>query len=494
MQMRCNQADHENQSIIGVCIDITCPNLSPYCNFCLPLHAKHLHMLTPLDLINEWISERILQVHNVYNSVQDLKVPFENLLNQFSPYCNFNIDQIPKLGLSEIDKLVKDLGSIQECEKILFRQLNQSIQQIKQIVFEILKTIKDQSNIYKNDNTQIPSNMAQYIIEQPKNLNKLKPNISPIAYEIMNKHSIKQKEFCFAIALNKDRSILAAGCDKSIKIYKFSQGMFKQIQLLNQHQEQVSTLNFMKKTNQLISGDCIGTILIWPSNNNNEWICSQTLQHNGQINCLIINNNEDIIISSSNDKTIKFWTKQNEWICQQTIRDYQSCVYQLSLNEKQNKVISYGYDKLILVIENSQQYKQWMVIQKIQVDCFGIRLCFINDNLFTFQPYKGNQMYIYEMNTVCKQFAQTQHVTVNEGEEGYALFSQQYIKSKQLLVSKHDKYINFIKMTDDNHFKVEQTIQFGSNMLFGYMSDDGEYLIIWNNLSKEISIRKSILE
>ncbi|CAD8149834.1 unnamed protein product [Paramecium octaurelia] len=495
MQMRCISADHRNQSIIGVCIDITCPNLRPYCTYCLPLHAKHLHMLAPLDVINEWVQERILQVHNVQNNIQEFKGSLESLLKQFSTYHNFTIDQIPNLGISQFDNLVRGLGSVEECEKILFRQLDQSIQQVKQIVIQIQNKFKNKTNINKIENTQILHNKNdQFILEQTKNIDKLKPNLSPIAYKLMNKNSIKQLEVCIAVAVNKDCSIVAVGCQKLIKLYEFKQGMLEWIQLLNLHQEEVNTLYFMKKSNQLISGDHSGAILIWSSDNNNQWIQSQTLkQHNGRINCLIMNNNEDTIISSSNDQTIKFWMKQSEWICQQTITDHKHFVLQLSLNEKQNKVISCGWDQLILVIEYSEQNKQWMVIQTIQVDCQGSRLCFINDNLFAFQPKKSNLMYIYEMNNGSKQFTQTKKLTVNQGDDDYVLFPLQYINSKQLLVSKHHKYINLLRKTDnDDEFKVEQSIQFNSQMLFGQMSDDGEYLITWDNASKEIQIRRSI--
>ncbi|CAD8214513.1 unnamed protein product [Paramecium octaurelia] len=481
MQMSCNQADHNNQSIIGVCVDITCPNIRPYCNFCLPLHAKHLHMLTPLDLINEWISERILQVHNAQNNVEEFKVSLEIFLNQVSPYCNFNFDQIPKLGLSQIDNLVKGLGSIELCEKVLFRQLNQSIQELKQIVIEIQKILKNQITISNNDNTQIP----QY-------QHKLKPNLSPIRYQLMKTNSIEQGGSCFAFAFNKDCSIVAAGCSSQIIVYEFRQGMKKQIQLLYEHQKEMGTLNFMKKSNQLVSGDCDGDILIWSSKNNKYWICSQTLkQHNSRINCLIMNNNEDIMISCSNDQTIKFWMKLNEWICQQTITNHENFVYQLSLNEKQNKVISCGKDQLILVIENSEQNKQWIVKQKIQVDCLGYRLCFINDNLFTFQPSTGNLMHIYELHNLSKQFTQTKHITVNQGDDNRVFFPQKYIQSKQLLVIKHDKYINLIRKIDNDQFIVEQSIQFSSKELFGCISDDGEYLITWDDSSDEIQIRRS---
>ncbi|CAD8107081.1 unnamed protein product [Paramecium primaurelia] len=340
----------------------------------------------------------------------------------------------------------------------------------------------------------IKSQLSQ--VQQPSEQQiKSQSNIKSFNYQIINHNSIQQQEYCNVVAFNKDGSILAAGCDNLINLYEFRQGMLKYNQTLNDHQDTVSTLYFMRQSNQIISGDQNGYILIWQNNNNFQWSCSQALkEHKNSINCLIMNNYEDIIISSSDDYTIKFWILENEWICSQTITDHKHCVYQLNMNEQQNKVISCGWDQLILIIEYSEYNKKWMVIQKIKVDCQGLRLCFINDNLFTFQPKKGNLMHVYEMNSVNKQFTKTKNINVNQGDDGYVLFPQQYIKSKQLLVSKHYQNVNLIRQLENDEFKVEQSIQFGSYGLFGQMSNDGEYLITWDYSSKEIQIRKQTEE
>ncbi|CAD8201390.1 unnamed protein product [Paramecium pentaurelia] len=269
--------------------------------------------------------------------------------------------------------------------------------------------------------------------------------------------------------------------------------MMKQIQVLNEHQKWVLTLNFMQKSNQLISGDGHGGgfIVIWSINNNNQWVCSQKIiGHSNQINCLILNNYEDLFISSSHDYTIKFWIKKNEWICQQTITDHTSPVYQISLNDQQDQFISSGSDYKILVIKYSEQSKRWIVIQNIKIDCIGFRLSFINNNLFTFQPQNANLIHFYEMNSECKLFTKSKDITVNQGNDSCSLFPQQFIEDKQVLVSKHDKYVNFIRKTEKDEFKVEQSIQFNTNALFGQLSDDGEYFITWDEQSKEIQIRK----
>ncbi|CAD8091671.1 unnamed protein product [Paramecium primaurelia] len=184
----------------------------------------------------------------------------------------------------------------------------------------------------------------------------------------------------------------------------------------------------MNKSNHFISGSD-KSIIIWSMNQSNQWIFQQKLNgHNNEISCLVLNNNEDLIISGSYDHTIEFWNKQYQWLCQQTIKDHNNMVCGLSLNQQLNKVISCGQDEQILIIEQSQQDSKWIIIQKIKVEQHGYRICFINDNLFTFQPYGIEQMHVYEMNNTNKQYLKTKGILVKGGIDDYFVFPQQLIK------------------------------------------------------------------
>ncbi|CAD8060835.1 unnamed protein product [Paramecium primaurelia] len=405
----------------------------------------------------------------------------DQLLIIDSPICKLNNTKfelsLPKLNqLHLIDQSQFQSNILQELKPLINSKIK------VQVKFKLQSHQQDQEQSIQS---QQPS---QQQIKPPSS----QFNVKPFNYQLISNNPIKQLQYGRCIAINKDSSIVAIGCnDKQIKIYEFKQGMMKLIQELNEHSNYVFSLNFMQQSDQLISGDSGGSIVIWSRNNNYQWNSSQKIKgHSYGINCLILNNNEDLIISSSSDKTIKFWIKQNEWLCQQTITDHTSSVYQISLNDQQDKVISCSSDYKILVIECSQQSKRWIVIQNINVDCQGYRLCFINNNLFTFQPWNGNLMHVYEMNSVSKQFSKTKDITVNQGNDRWQLFPLQYIKQKQILVSKHDKYINFIRKTEKDEFKVEQSIQFNTFGIFGQLSNDGQYSITWDDLSEEIQIRK----
>ncbi|CAD8201388.1 unnamed protein product [Paramecium pentaurelia] len=483
MQITCTQADHQNLQIIGFCIDNTCPNQRPYCHFCLPSHVQHINKLTSQELLSGWIKERILMVQNIQKNVQECKIALDSLINVFLPYNNFNIQQLTELGLQQIDQFIKGLCQMENCEEQLFKQLKQAIDQTKSNTNEIIKKTKNQTNIKQNDNLQ---NRQQ----QPKHICIVEQNQNPFTFDLIKQYSIKQDEWCIAIAFNKDQSIVLAGCNNDIKVFKHVQGKLNQVQLLSEHTDIVNTLNFMKNTNDFVSGSDDSSIIIWQAIGNYQWKCQQKLNgHSDIIYSLLTNNTDDLIISGSD--TIKFWVKQDQWLCQQTISDHTYFVCSLSLNEQQNKLISCSYDSQILVIEQQKLDKKWIVTQKITADQEGQRLCFINDFQFTFQPYCKDQIYVYDMDSNTKKYSMTKQIAVKCSSSGEnCFFPQQYINQKCLLVNKNGNYVNLIRKKGNGDFTVQQSIEFGQFFIYGQLSDDGEYLITWDSGSKEIQIRK----
>ncbi|CAD8127270.1 unnamed protein product [Paramecium sonneborni] len=462
MQVKCIQADHINQQIIGICIDNNCQYQRAFCVFCLPNHGQHLNNFIPIEGFDEWIQQQILilNLNDVQKNVQDCKLVLDRLIAKFIPYFNINVEQ---LGITQIDNIIKSLCQIKVYQQQLFNQLKQSIQQVKLIVDEILK----------NNKTQIKQRINQF--------------------ELMNQNIINQVESCKAISFNKDCSIMIAGCKEKIKIFLHQEGMLNSIQMLSEHTKEVFTLNFMRNNNNFVSGSVDQSIIIWQVNEiNYQWNCQQKLNgHQNWILCLLINNNDDLIISGGCDRTIKFWGNQNQWLCQQTIINHTSNVCSLSLNENQNKLISCSDDQQILVMEQAQLDKKWNVIQQIKVDQYGFRLCFIDDNLFTFQPKCKDQMHVYKLDSNTHNYRKTKEIVVRCGSDRCSrLFPQQYLKSKCLLVNKNGNNINIMTKKENDDFVVEQSIEFSDESIYGQLSDNGEYLITWDSGSKEIQVRK----
>ncbi|CAD8067342.1 unnamed protein product [Paramecium sonneborni] len=486
MQIRCTKIDHQNQYIIGICVDSNCPYQRPYCHYCLPEHNSHLNRLILLELLNDWILKRIHIIEDVQNNVQECKSVLDNLINKFIPYFNINIEQS---GISEIDNLIKGLCKMEICEQQLFNLLKQSTEQIKLIIDEILIIIKSQTG--KKQKIDIQVQQPQLIKEQKYQVNMLQPKLKQFTFELMKQNTIKQDEWCNAIAFNKDCSIVIAGCQEKIKVFKHKDGKMNQIQILSKHKGDINTLNFMKNNNNFVSGSDDKLIIIWEMNENNLWYCQQILnEHSNLIYCVLLNNSDDLIISGSCDSKIKFWVKQNQWLCQQTITDHTESVYSLSLNEQQNKLISCSWDLQILVIEQSQSAKKWNVIQNIEIDQDGFRLCFINDYQFIFQPKFKEQMHIYEIDINTKQFQKTKEITFKCCSDDYCFFPSQYLKSQSLLLNKNGKNVYVIQKNENGYFTIEQSIEFGDFGVYGQLSDDGKFLITWDNSSKEIQIRQ----
>ncbi|CAD8141271.1 unnamed protein product [Paramecium pentaurelia] len=470
MQIRCTQTSNHSQQINVVCIEKDCQNLRFCCPSCIFQHAHHLISLISLERLNEWIKQRIETIFVVQNSISEFKLELNDILN-------LNKKQLLEIGDSRIEVLIKGFWKFDDLVRLQFSLLQQSIYNIRQIVKDVTKCFKD-------------GILQQQSFNQSKGL--LNPQIQDIKLKDFNQpmtQIVQNRDQCRAIAMNKDCSIVLGGYDQYIKVFEHKIGKLKQTQILNEHSSNVITLNFMKKSNHFLSGSCDKIIIIWQMNQINQWVYLQKLiGHDSSIFCLLINTNEDLIISGSQDKSIKFWQKQIKWQYSQSITDHIDIVRSLSLNEGQDKLISCSDDQFILIIQQSLKDKIWSVVQKIQVDYNGFRLCFIDENLFTFQPYCKQQMYVYEMDRNTKLYWKIQDIKVNCGSKNCCLFPQQYIKSKCILVNKNGKFINFMRKKENGEFFNEFSIQFEVDEIFGQLSDDGKYLITWDSYSREIKI------
>ncbi|CAD8122201.1 unnamed protein product [Paramecium sonneborni] len=203
MQIRCIQADHQNQYIIGICIESNCLYQRPYCHACLPNHVQHIHMLITLESLNEWFKRRMIIIKDVQKYSQECKSVLDSLINIFIPYLDINIEQ---LGISQIDNIIKCFCQIEVCEQQLLKQLEQSIQQVKQIINKILKKIKSQIDQEQKIDlyVQQPQILKPLIQKQNNHDCYLKSILKPFTFDLIKQNSIKQDEGCYAIAFNKD--------------------------------------------------------------------------------------------------------------------------------------------------------------------------------------------------------------------------------------------------------------------------------------------------
>ncbi|CAD8214134.1 unnamed protein product [Paramecium octaurelia] len=138
----------------------------------------------------------------------------------------------------------------------------------------------------------------------------------------------------------------------------------------------------------------------------------------------------------------------------------------------------------LFLVEGINQYQYLNIQNRIQSGWFAIM--FIIDNLFTFQSYKGNQMYVYEMNCVTKQFTNTKYITVNKSDDDYTYSLNVILNQNSSL------WASVIILSIQQERQI--MMSFKLKCLFGQMIDDGKYLITQDQASKEIQIRKCIQE
>ncbi|CAD8082830.1 unnamed protein product [Paramecium primaurelia] len=106
--------------------------------------------------------------------------------------------------------------------------------------------------------------------------------------------------------------------------------------------------------------------------------------------------------------------------------------------------------------------------------------------MFTFSPKGKEQMSVYEMNN---EFTKTKDITIKCGSDSICLFPSQCINAKCMLMSKNGEYVNIIRKKQNGDLLIQQSMHFGTKLISGTMSDNGQYLVTWDNKQKQIQIR-----
>ncbi|CAD8129501.1 unnamed protein product [Paramecium sonneborni] len=307
-----------------------------------------------------------------------------------------------------------------------------------------------------------------------------KKSLKPFKYELIN--SVLEQQGAFAFSFSQQSQFLVGG---------YNSGQVRLIQQLQETKTPVCCVSFMNKSTQFISRGDSYTIILWQQDSKNGWICKQKLQgHSSFINCLRINQEDDLIISGSSDKSIKLWRIKNEqWQCSQTINCNQNKILSLCINDSSNQIISCSSENQIIIIQQ-QCDLEWKIIQIIQLDTSGFRLCYINDDIFVFQGNSKEKMNVYERDIQNNQFKLTKEVNVRSSRNCQNYFPQQFIKKKSILVNKNGRFINLLRINCNGDFINEQVLEFDHKFIFGSMTEDGEYLVIYDDQEKKVQMRK----
>ncbi|CAD8196039.1 unnamed protein product [Paramecium octaurelia] len=429
------------------------------------LKTKNWYQLNKLEII---------EISNILSQKNKFEVINEAIKNEFQIY-----------QVQLMKKILNSFKSFQEKLIAAFQQISGEISGGMNI-----------SEINEQTNNSIGENSLQI---QPQNLQLKNQNtqMTQFKYEIINSFKEERVE---TFAFNADYSLVAAGFFDSskINIYEFNQGQIEKIQELRDHEEYIICLKFFKKSNQLVSGSYDKTIIIWEKNNNNLWgLKFKLIGHKQGIFCIAINNNENWIISSSGgsgsgsgDYSIKVWDQDKEWQCIQTL-PHKFEISSFSLSQSNEYLVSCSRkDNSIQIFKLQNNHKNWSLFQKIDIEEWGIKVCFLEGLTFAFQPFNNKKMQIFSINDSNDQFIKKQDVQVEAGNDCYFHFPLQFVQTKLMIVDRNGSKVNIIKKQENGTYVTQLVLDYDANRIFGTMTEDGKFLITWDNKYSQIQIRQ----
>ncbi|CAD8064949.1 unnamed protein product [Paramecium sonneborni] len=328
-------------------------------------------------------------------------------------------------------------------------------------------------------------NSFDYTQNQDKKLEKSK-------YKIINEYKLKNQEIS-SLNFNSHNLILFVGIGKKIKIFKFVKNSLQLIGIYLNNREHFSNIYLMKISNLMISGDSEGYLKVFQLNDMKQTRYIQKFKgHFACLSCIAMSIQENEIITSSVNSTIKFWNQKNNWKCFQTIDKHRDLLLGFSLNEQGNQLISYGFDDFILVIEKSKNNKLWQVIQKISNKMIeGGRISFISNVLFFIQPKQKDIMIVYSKKDNEKIFSYTSEIKLQASSSGLdCLSKQQFLRSKLLLITKLGQYVNCIRLNEDGSVIFQDYKDLGNSNFKVLLTDDANYLFVANKDFHKLQIRQ----
>ncbi|CAD8130521.1 unnamed protein product [Paramecium sonneborni] len=210
-------------------------------------------------------------------------------------------------------------------------------------------------------------------------------NNQSFSFEFTSKYKYRQRDEGLVISIDPTNTLLIISSKKYIRINQFKHGYLKQLQQIYKHLNTVCILNFSLKNLNLFLDQRMLKFL---------YDLTKLIGNSQYLQCLIKpSKSDELIIYATNHKNngIRFhsYSTLSTWSFIQCLDLHSSMVLGLSINEEANKIISWGKDCLILIMECSDQ-SLWHVKYKISTQSWDLRICFINSSLFAFLPNEND--------------------------------------------------------------------------------------------------------
>ncbi|CAK76055.1 unnamed protein product (macronuclear) [Paramecium tetraurelia] len=425
-----------------------------------------------------------------------------------------------------IDSVMEKINDYFESMKEIVQKLTDSLRSereknLKYSFFEELEIYiqtKDQSTEENEKVKQIRSKiinqfgkLKRKLETFPSNLEKMSENVLKKTqefyrrnYDELNKPlnldlitTVKQRDPCYTLTFNSE--FLFTGCGKQIKVWNFNQGNMQEHAKLNGHALSVTRIVTSSKVkNSFISAAECGSLIIWKQKNEKEW---EFLKKPAQwTNCIVLNKNETELILASANCEIDFWSvdfNQNQLIYNYSLENtHQNTIFDLTLNKKENKMVTCGADNKILIWTKDDQAQKWKFVQEINQITYGTKVAFISDDQFVWMgcDQKTNDQIFFFKSQRDGKFENNQQKAfqLDIDEEQYVDYHLNPITYNQLqkvFLVRFKRHIYIIKITDAD-LQIVTKQKFDTNLIFATLSNDGKYLIAYVEDLKRYQIRE----
>ncbi|CAD8094420.1 unnamed protein product [Paramecium primaurelia] len=302
-------------------------------------------------------------------------------------------------------------------------------------------------------------------------------------------NSIKQDGISQALAFNYQTNILVTSNDKEIIIWKFNEGKLDQWQKY-QFSGFITSLVFSKTQNIFISGST--EVYIWKQHQNNQWTKSNPYIYNKKIqtSCLVLNSKEDLVIQGNKNSTINILAvdfQQNKITHLYSLKKHTEWVSSLSLNNSENLLLTCGYQETIIWKKDQDNKWKFMTeVIKYSTPIYPDRALFLKDDQFIlFKSRNGStSAIVYQQNKLdFTKYYEIQLNTIPTLEfKLYQTF--EFRPELNLLFVRYKEYIYILRKQDNGKYKIAYQQCYKTDYIYGTLSNNGQYLVIYDESQK----------
>ncbi|CAD8121893.1 unnamed protein product [Paramecium sonneborni] len=303
---------------------------------------------------------------------------------------------------------------------------------------------------------------------------------------------IKQKGACFSIVFNNTGQVMISNEKEVINVWNLIDGKLQLSNTYKIHSDDVTCLVYSKYTNNFISSSQDNSIICWKQINGNNWQSSESYnEHKDSVLCLILNNKEDQLISGDFLSSIKVWNVDfvnNKITFQYSLDQHNVSVFSLSLNHSETLLATCGCEELI--IWDKGQDGKWQY-KYTQTFSSGSYLKFINDEQILWKTRGRSVDEIQILEQINGVFSENEGNIIKLIQNSQCLdciyFPIVHNKDNNLILLRHKHHLYLINGIDNSKFQIAASLNLCNNEIYGNMTNDGQYLVFWDQNQEKYS-------